>query len=363
MKRMIPIIIFGLGWGIFWILNPSRVYSYSVPPLPEDNLIVNPWFRSASEPTSPGLDGWVAVLQDGIGWGLSQKATNPTADVIVSGRCGLDEDYCGTAARWARLLDEGDKVSYPDLDVYLYQVVKAEAANRKLKYFTYWVNHKIDVAEVRVYGGDTPDGEWTEVWFPFSVSQDRNPPLANAPGRGGNPWFQTDFLETTLENGYPYYKIEFHARYPQPNANQGNVGVKVTGIYFATEFTDAPAAFSTPVIIVNPEIVDGTTVSSTDEPDRASTPSVDEGTPQRVRTPSATAPVEESPIAEPTSTHPGSPTPSASSSQNEESGLDIPSGVAEGTGLGTGFILGLVSAGLFILAFFVIRAVVKKGQG
>jgi hypothetical protein len=40
---------------------------------------------------------------------------------------------------------------------------------------------------------------------------------------------ETEFLETMIENGYDYYKIEIHARLPE----EGVVGFKITGIYFA----------------------------------------------------------------------------------------------------------------------------------
>jgi hypothetical protein len=30
-----------------------------------------------------------------------------------------------------------------------------------------WVVHKIDPAEVAIYGGLSPEGPWTEVWKPF----------------------------------------------------------------------------------------------------------------------------------------------------------------------------------------------------
>lgn len=211
----------------------SIAHAFPVPPLPNDNLIVNPWFRSASDPTFPGLDGWTNVLQNGIGWGLSQKDQNPSPDIVISGRCGFKPIYCGTAARWSKRLIDGVEYIYPGLDVYLYQVVLANSANRKLRFFTYWVTHKVEILEVTIYGGSSPAGPWTNLWVPLSHTQDVNPPPP--PGGKDTLWANTSFLEKTISVGYSYYKVEIHARYPQPLSDSDAVGAKITGIYFVTE--------------------------------------------------------------------------------------------------------------------------------
>lgn len=48
----------------------------TVPPLPDDNLISNPWFRSVDDWSAPSFEGWI---EDGQ-WVLSKKNTNPSPD-------------------------------------------------------------------------------------------------------------------------------------------------------------------------------------------------------------------------------------------------------------------------------------------
>jgi hypothetical protein len=128
-------------------------FSDGVAPLPADNLINNPWFHSSNSTSIASLQGWTNVLQNGIGWGMSDKSQNPTPSGEI-----------GTAARWAEM----NGTFYPNLDVYLYQVVTAYSANRKLKFSTWWVSHKVDILEVTVYGGTSQNGPWVKVWTPFS---------------------------------------------------------------------------------------------------------------------------------------------------------------------------------------------------
>ena len=270
------------------LCTPEKVFGYQVEPLPQDNLITNPWFRSASDPRVAGLDGWTNVLVDGIGWDLSQKESNPSPEIVVSGVCGFKEVYCGTGARWANETIDKELFSHPGIDAVMYQVVSANPAHRKLKFFMYWVNHKLDVFEVKIYGASTADGPWTDVWNPFYLTQAVNPPPSEAPGRGNNPWFDTDFMEAVFNEGYPYYKIELHARYPEADTNHGDVGVKVTGVYFATENTDAPADASPAEMV----FLEGTYTGSSDHATRPgnqnqTTPTVK---PQRTRIPTATVP-------------------------------------------------------------------------
>lgn len=271
---------------MLWIIfTPFRVYGYPVPPLPEDNLLLNPWFRSVSDPRIPGLDGWTNVLQNGIGWGTSQKVDNPSPEIIVSGKCGFKEVYCGTGARWANETAEKEVSSYPGVDVYLFQVVKTDPTHRKLKFFMHWVNHKIEIFETKIYGAETADGPWQEVWAPFSLTQDFNPPPGETPGHDGLPWPTTGMLEAVFEKGYPYFKLELHARYPEPDRDHGDVGVKVTGVYFGTELTDALADKIPTALVIN-----GTQPA----PSQNSTPLGDQATtpvkPQRTRPPQATPP-------------------------------------------------------------------------
>ncbi|NUM46875.1 MAG: hypothetical protein HUU38_19385, partial [Anaerolineales bacterium] len=153
---------------------PHKALGYPVPPLPEDNLITNPWFRSVSDPRVAGLDGWTNILQDGIGWDLSQKETNPSPDIVTSGVCGFKEVYCGTGARWANETIDKTLISHPGIDAVMYQVVQTDPSHRHLKFSMYWVNHKLDVFEVKIYGATTAEGPWTSVWNPFYLTQDVN---------------------------------------------------------------------------------------------------------------------------------------------------------------------------------------------
>ncbi len=210
--------------------------AYPVPELPEDNLIVNPWFRSLSDPTDAGFDGWIRPLNEGVTWGPSQKESNPSPDIVISGTCGFEQVYCGTAARWA----EQFGVLYPYVDVYAYQVVAADPSHRKLKFFTYYVSHIVEVGEVNIYGGASPEGPWELVWVPLYHTEDEL--IVPESGEIRDLWMETGFLEWNSEQGYPYYKIELHSRLPESPIPDGikGVGFKLTGVYFSTAFTDEP---------------------------------------------------------------------------------------------------------------------------
>lgn len=163
-----------------------------VPPLPEDNLISNPWFRQG---TKPSLNGWTATSNGRGGWDATQKRGNPTPDDVV-GTCARVSTGRGTRrAGWS--VD-------PGVDAYLSQVVAADPQKRTLKFDMYWVTHTV------------------------------NPAIVSSSGRGQDLWFYysalTDMVTTTLAQGYPYYKVEIHANLPD---SQG--GFKVNGIYFAVE--------------------------------------------------------------------------------------------------------------------------------
>lgn len=214
----------------------SDVLAFQVDPLPENNLVINPWFRDKSDPTTARLDGWTdAAGRDGL-WGLSQKSTNPSPDQFVSGKCGGVPDYCGTAARLHP--DTGVPIG---VDAYLYQVIAADPANRKLHYFAHWVAHAIDVAEVTIYGAKTADGPWTEVWKPFHQEIET---VLTPPAGEDQEWLWKEMtswtppVETVIARGCPYYKLEIHARL----ADELTTGFKMTGIYF----TAVPAIQPTP---------------------------------------------------------------------------------------------------------------------
>ena len=202
-------------------------YAFQVPDLPPGNLLFNPWFRSISNPTLSSLDGWIDAAGPNKYWSTSQKESNPSPDIVESGVCGFEKVYCGTGARLSPMPGQSGGIGVPGVDAYLYQVVSSDSSHHKLKFFTHWVSHKIDPAEVTIYGGNSPQGPWTKVWVPFSYVDDKNEGTVDL-------WTQTEFMEKTINKGYPFYKVEIHARLP---GSEG-VGFKITGIYFSTESLD-----------------------------------------------------------------------------------------------------------------------------
>ena len=202
-------------------------FAYQVPPLPTGNLIVNPWFRSFTEPTASALDGWTDAAGKDKYWSSSQKESNPSPDIVVSGDCGSKYVYCGTAARLADTPGQSGGLGKPGVDSYLYQIVAADKTLTKLRFFSYWVGHEIDPAEVVIYGANDPQGPWTEVWVPLHVVLDEAPKPKD--------WTHTDWLEKVLPQGYSFYKVVIHAKLPK----EGVVGFKITGIYFAVLDKDA----------------------------------------------------------------------------------------------------------------------------
>ena len=346
--------------GVFLFFTYSDVYGYPVSPLPEDNLITNPWFRSASNPATAGLDGWTNVLQDGAGWEAGQKGSDPSPDILISGACGFKEVYCGSVIRWANVKDRGGVSSYPGVDAYIYQVVKADAAHRKLKFFMYWVNHRVDVVEVNIYGADSPEGEWAKIWTPFYLSQDFVLPPGDHPGHDGLPWLQTGFLETVIGSGYPYYKVEIHARYPEARTDQGNVGVKITGVYLGTEFSNEPEDEKQASMIITPSTPSSSNPGDTLPGTRDLT--TEQATPPRVRTPIPTSPPEQVATTKYIPTMPSSPNLYPATQVSENAEFDGQKKLVGDNDLVIGLITGFITASLIFVAFFVIWTTTKRKQ-
>lgn len=239
-------------------------FAFPVDPLPSDNLIANPWFRSRQNPANSSLDQWTDEGGPNKHWSSSQKESNPTPDIIQSGVCGHKKVYCGTAARISPTMGESGGLAEPGVDSYLSQVVTADASHQKLKFFMHWVSHRVEIGEVTIYGGNTRSGPWAPVWVPFSFSL-----LTEAPRPTGNrndEWNQTDMLETVLLNGYAYYKVELHVRLPPPRYRQGDIGMKFTGIYFA-----AVAATSADVILASQTVTATSQATAVPSPTAAAT--------------------------------------------------------------------------------------------
>lgn len=247
-------------------LGTTSVSAFQVDPLPSDNLIVNPWFRKTTTTGRKGTitvashDGWTNVLNNGAGWGTTQKESDPSPDTVIAPACNYQPVFCGTGIRWAKNAAKGAvQEFYPGVDVYIYQVVNSDPGKTKLKFFTHWVAHKIEIAEVVIYGGNDPAGLWQPVWTPFYQSID----YVQSDSDQSETWIYftslTPPVEAVISQGYPFYKVEIHARYgdPDPSLATGGVGVKFTGVYFATENagptpTPDPNATPTPTASASP---------------------------------------------------------------------------------------------------------------
>lgn len=226
----------------FWFLNTIRASAYAVPPLPDGNMVLNPWFRDNENPTLSGLDGWTDAAGKDKYWSSSQKESNPSPEIIKSGVCGNEPVYCGTGARLSVIPGQSGGTAVPGVDANLYQVISADPSLRKLKFFTYWVSHRVEIAEVVILGSSTPNGPWTLLWVPFSHSNDE---ASSEP----DLWESTEVEEITLTSGYSYYKILVHARLPGGK----QTGFKITGIYFTTIPTDgSPKPTPVPTKVINP---------------------------------------------------------------------------------------------------------------
>lgn len=186
----------------------TAVSAQSIEPLPENNLIQNPWFRDGNRPS---LEGWTDQAGTNAIWSLSQKQSNPSPDGVV-----------GTSARLAFGSGQGGGVGQAGVDAYLYQVVEADPSLTHLLFKIHWVTQWIDRAAVTVYGGNSADGPWTVVWTPLEVDQFSST---------GGAWTQTDLLDTTIAEGFPFYKVELFGRYPDGRQQ----GAKYTGVYFAVD--------------------------------------------------------------------------------------------------------------------------------
>lgn len=229
LARVVPVIV---------ALFSARIaFAYQVDPLPSDNLVYNPWFRDPVELTRSSLAGWTDAAGEDQNWSTSQKLSNPSPDEFIAGPCGSKPGYCGTSARLNTTPGKSGGIGPVGADAYLYQVIPADKENTHLKYSAYWVAHAIDPAEVTIYGAETPEGPWTEVWRPFYVVLEYE---AKPPKGEGQDWLwktntaSTPPVETTLPRGYPYYKLEIHARLVSVDTS----AFKITGIYF----TALPAA-------------------------------------------------------------------------------------------------------------------------
>lgn len=191
-----------MGWGTAVLAQTL------VDPLPDGNLVENPWFRDGNRPS---LEGWTDAAGNNVIWSLSQKQSNPSPDQVM-----------GTSARLAFGSGQGGGTGQGGVDAYLYQIVAADPASTHLNFKIHWVTQWIDRATVTIYGGNSADGPWTAVWTPLDINQDTST---------GGAWTQTELLDTTIAEGFPFYKIELFGRYPDGRQQ----GAKYTGVYFSVD--------------------------------------------------------------------------------------------------------------------------------
>ncbi|MCB8980205.1 MAG: hypothetical protein H6657_22565 [Ardenticatenaceae bacterium] len=222
MKRILnlPLFVLCLSFFILWGTS-TAVFAQTADPLPSDNLVQNPWFRSGNDPS---LAGWTDAAGSNVIWSTSQKDSNPSPDQIQ-----------GTSARLAFGSGQGGGTGQGGVDAYLYQVVTADPALNHLKFKTHWVTGWIERAAVTIYGGNSADGPWTAVWTPLDINQSTSSNAA---------WTQTEMLAVTIPAGFPFYKIELFGRYPEGRQQ----GVKYTGVYFAVDGQAGAIMEATPTV-------------------------------------------------------------------------------------------------------------------
>lgn len=168
------------------------------------NLLANPWFRcTESGPRGSRracADGWVADA----GWTFSGKGSNPSPDGSFTGAAKLGPSrYHGRGQAGAA--------------AYLWQVVRADAAQRSLHLSLYMIQKRASLVTVTVYGSKAAQGPWTQLWQPLRTVD------------GSNPWTRFDY-QTKVTTGYPYYKVEISTTIPAQNS----LGAKFTGVQFWT---------------------------------------------------------------------------------------------------------------------------------
>ncbi|MCB8975590.1 MAG: hypothetical protein H6654_18670 [Ardenticatenaceae bacterium] len=210
MQRIVKarIFVFLMCIWLFLGMGTAVLAQTIVDPLPAGNLVENPWFREGNQPS---LAGWTDAAGSNVIWSLSQKPSNPSPDQVI-----------GTSARLAFGSGQGGGTGQGGVDAYLYQVVAADASMTHLNFKIHWVTQWIDRAMVTIYGGSSADGPWTAVWTPLDINQ--------ATSTGG-AWTQTELLDTTIAEGFPFYKIELFGRYPDGRQQ----GAKYTGVYFSVD--------------------------------------------------------------------------------------------------------------------------------
>ncbi|HZM83020.1 MAG TPA: hypothetical protein VFC19_45465 [Candidatus Limnocylindrales bacterium] len=209
--------------------------AHEVAQLPSGNLIASPWLSKV-------VNGQLKL--DTTGWVFEGSPTWGTGNAKPD--CPGPAPFATSfTLRWARQAGQIPEF-YPNIEVRVHTVVAANSAHRTVKFFMHWVMHRMTLKAV-VYGGASPNGPWTQVWTAFDHTEtvDFRPspgePRSEAwqhftslPGMFDD-WFAPVPRTTVLPQGYPYYRVQLRASYPNPdNTASGAVGGKVTGLYFTT---------------------------------------------------------------------------------------------------------------------------------
>jgi hypothetical protein len=215
--------------------------AHEVAPLPADNLIGNPWISAiVNGQLVVDTTGW--VFEGNPSWGTGRAKPDCPGPLPYIERPTL---------RWARNSGANPEL-HPNVEVRVHTVVAADPSHRTLKFFMHWVMHRMTL-QAHVYGGPSASGPWTPLWMPFEHVETVgwNPPATDPrsdawrhytelPGKFDD-WYAPVPATLSLAQGHPFYKVELRASYPEPDATTtGNVGGKVTGIYFATAATNTP---------------------------------------------------------------------------------------------------------------------------
>ena len=95
------------------------------------------------------------------------------------------------------------------------QIIEADASQPVLIFQMWQVSRSLVELKTTIYGSNSPDGPWLEVWQPWH----KEAPSVH--------WLQTPLFETELEQAYPYYKLELMCNY-----SHGIAGCKFSGVYF-----------------------------------------------------------------------------------------------------------------------------------
>ncbi len=182
---------------------PALATVNTVGPLPEDNLVLNPWFRDPNNPEVQSSVHW----EDDANWTFSTKENQPTPDLFKGHtRKASTSSFGGLLVPFEYAVTS--------------TIVEANPNDTTLHYSMWWIQANPNVFDVNVYGSDSIDGEWTFVWKAFQ-HQDYDIPNMS--------W--TNAIETTqVAQSYPFYKLEFVVNF----SSLGD-SVKFNGVYFATE--------------------------------------------------------------------------------------------------------------------------------